>query len=117
MKRMGLLVFMILSFLASALVPGVYAQGALGHPGQEDISGQAIFDDRQLLDGYAQKYADLPKDVVVEMLKDDTLNSYKTAAAIHVYKEKYSNEAVAREKNQMERILIRRLKLTDSPFV
>ena len=114
MKRAELLVPMILLLSALSGVPVVYVQGAQG---QEDISDQAIFDDKQLLDGYAQKYRGLPQEVIVEMLKDDTLNSYQVAAVIRVYKEKYSNEAVAREKAQMEKILIRRLKLTDSPFV
>lgn len=84
---------------------------------QDDFSGQPIFDDTMLLDGYAQKYDELSKEVIVEMIKDDTLNSYQSAAAIRVYKERYSAEAVSREKNRVEKILIRRLKLTDSPFV
>ncbi|MBI5150130.1 MAG: hypothetical protein HZA28_05080 [Candidatus Omnitrophica bacterium] len=114
MKRVKLLVIVILLLVALSYVSSVFAQGAQG---QEGVFDQVIFDDKQLLDGYAQKYAELPKEVIVEMLKDDTLNSYQTAAVIRVYKEKYSNEAVAREKVQMEKILIRRLKLTDSPFV
>lgn len=85
--------------------------------GQDGLSGQPIFDDRQLLDGYAQKYADFPKDVILEMIMDDTLNSYQIAAAVRVFKERYSGEVVSREKSRGERILVRRLKLTDSPFV
>ena len=111
MKRVNFLVLMILSLAALSCVPAVCAQE------REDISSQAIFDDKQLLDGYAQRYSGLAQEVVVEMLKDDTLNSYQAAAVIRVYKEKHSNEAVAREKVQMEKTLIRRLKLTDSPFV
>ena len=85
--------------------------------GQDGLSGQPIFDDRQLLDGYAQKYADFSKDVILEMIMDDTLNSYQIAAAVLVFKERYGGEVVSREKSRGERILVRRLKLTDSPFV
>ncbi|OGX29497.1 MAG: hypothetical protein A2705_00080 [Omnitrophica WOR_2 bacterium RIFCSPHIGHO2_01_FULL_52_10] len=85
--------------------------------GQDDIAGQSIFDDKQLLDGYAQKYADFSKDVILEMIMDDTLNSYQIASAVRVFKERYSGEVVSREKSRGERILVRRLKLTDSPFV
>ena len=84
---------------------------------QNDLSGQSIFDDQQLLNGYAQKYADLSKDVILEMIMDDTLSSYQIAAAVRVFKEHYSGEVVSREKSRGEHILARRLKLTDSPFV
>ena len=85
--------------------------------GQDDFSDQSIFDDQQLLDGYARKYADLSKDVILEMIMDDTLGPYQAAAAVRVFKERYSGEVVSREKSRGERILVRRLKLTDSPFV
>lgn len=101
-------VFFILSVFCLS-VPQTY--------GQDDLSGQPIFDDRQLLDGYAQKYADFSKDVILEMIMDDTLNSYQIAAAVRVFKERYSGEVVSREKSRGEHILVRRLKLTDSPFV
>src|SRR3990167_9657828 len=68
--------------------------------GQDDIAGQSIFDDRQLLDGYAQKYADFSKDVILEMIMDDTLNSYQIAAAVLVFKERYGGEVVSREKKR-----------------
>ncbi len=100
-------VFVLLTFCLS--VSQVY--------GQDDLSEQPIFDDQQLLDGYAQKYTDLSKDVILEMIMDDTLNSHQIAAAVRVFKERYSGEVVSREKSRGERILLRRLKLTDSPFV
>ncbi len=106
--RAVFLAALILSAVCSSL-PKVYGQG--------EISGQSIFDDKQLLDGYARKYADFSKDVILEMIMDDTLNSYQTAAAVRVFKERYSGEVVSREKSRGERILVRRLKLTDSPFV
>ncbi len=94
-----------------------FCLSALSVHAQDGLSGQPIFDDQQLLDGYAQKYADLSKDVILEMIMDDTLNSYQIAAAVRVFKERYSGEVVSREKSRGERILVRRLKLTDSPFV
>ncbi len=110
MKRIRPGIFIIFVLSAVCLVaPQAY--------GQEDISEQPIFDDQQLLGGYAQKYADLSKDVILEMIMDDTLNSYQIAAAVRVFKERYSGEVVSKEKSRGERILVRRLKLTDSPFV
>ncbi len=99
----------VVSLAMGAAVPRICAQ--------DGLLDQSIFDDQQLLDGYAQKYADLSKDIILEMIMDDTLNSYQIAAAVRVFKERYSGEVVSREKSRGERILVRRLKLTDSPFV
>src|SRR3989344_4875275 len=74
--------------------------------GQDVLAEQPIFDDQQLLDGYAQKYVDLSKDVILEMIMDDTLNPYQIAAAVLVFKERYSGEVVSREKSRGERILV-----------
>ncbi len=76
-----------------------------------------IFDDEMLLKGYIQKYHGLPKEILLEMIKDETLNSYKTAAAVRVFNEKFSTEVVFKEKKGIEKILLRRLHKTDSPFV
>ena len=84
---------------------------------QEDISDYTIFDDKMLLEGYAKKYREFPKEIVMEMIKDDTLSSYKTAAAIRVFRENFSADIVSREKKMAEKFLLRRFKLTDSAFV
>ena len=76
-----------------------------------------IFDDKTILEGYTRKYNDLPKVILLEMIKDDTLTSYKMAAAVRVLKEKFSSEIVSREKGIVEKILIRRLNRNESPFV
>lgn len=76
-----------------------------------------MFDDRSHLKGFIDKYQDVPKEILLEMIKDDTLTDFKTAAAVNVFKKKYSAEAVSREKKRVEKILIRRLKDTSSPFV
>ena len=78
---------------------------------------QPIFDDKMLLEGYTQKYDDLSKEILLEMIKDDTLSSYKAASAIHVFSQKYASEVVSKEKRVVEKILLRRLNRTDSPFV
>ncbi|MDP8212007.1 MAG: hypothetical protein P9X22_01790 [Candidatus Zapsychrus exili] len=76
-----------------------------------------IFDDKMLLDGYTKKYSDLAKEIIIEMIKDDTLSSYKTAASVRVFKEKYCRQVVSRERILTEKILLRRLHRTRSPFV
>ncbi len=76
-----------------------------------------IFDDQMLLKGYTEKYADLSKATLLAMIKDDTLTSYRSAAAVRVFKEEFSEEVVSREKKIIEKVLLRRLHRTDSPFV
>ncbi len=76
-----------------------------------------IFDDQMLLNGYAEKYSNLSKEILLAMIKDDTLTPYRTAAAIRVFRKKFSSEVVSREKKITEKILLRRLHRTDSPFV
>ncbi len=100
--------FLLISFV-SVSAPAVHAQ--------PELPDHTIFDDKLLLDGYTQKYNDLSKEVILEMIKDDTLSPYQTAAAVRVFRKNYGAEVVSREKSRVEKILIRRLKLTDSPFV
>ncbi len=76
-----------------------------------------IFDDKMLLDGYAEKYQNEPKEILLAIIEDETLSSYKTAAAVRVFREKFSQEIFSREKKAAERILWRRLNRTDSIFV
>jgi len=76
-----------------------------------------IFDDQMLLKGYTEKYSDLSKEILLAMIKDDTLTSYRSAAAIRVFRKKFSSEIVSREKKIIEKTLLRRLHRTDSPFV
>jgi len=82
-----------------------------------NISSGAIFDDKALLDGYAQKYADESRDILLAMIADDSLGSYKCSAAVRVFKEKYANEVLSNEKANIIRVLIKRLNHSDSPFV
>jgi len=82
-----------------------------------DIASGAIFDDKALLAGYEQKYADETRETLLAMIADDSLGAYKCAAAVQVFKEKYANEVLSNEKSGIIRVLIRRLNRSDSPFV
>ncbi len=84
---------------------------------QADITSGAIFDDKALLEGYTRKYTDASRDILLAMIADDSLGSYKCAAAVRVFKEKYANKVLSKEKPKILRILIRRLSRSDSPFV
>ena len=80
-------------------------------------SQYTIFDDNMLLDGYTKKYTDEPKDILIEMIKDDTLTSYKTAAAVRVFRDRFSLEVFSPEKEIIGKYLLHRLNRTDSTFV
>lgn len=80
-------------------------------------SENTIFDDKMLLEGYAQKYSDKSKDTLLAMIKDEDLTSYMCAAAIRVFREKYSQEVFGAEKVAAEKILLRRLSRADSSFI
>lgn len=76
-----------------------------------------IFDDKMLLDGYAEKYKEESKEILLAMIKDDTLSPYKMASAVRVYKENFADETFGREKNLTLKALLRRLNRCDSSFV
>ena len=84
---------------------------------ETDNMSHTIFDDAMLLDGYANKFKDLPIDILLEMIKDDTLSSYKMAAAVRVFRDNFSELVVSREKKIWIKFLWRRLARTTSPFV
>ncbi len=74
-------------------------------------------DDAKMLAAYATQYENLPKDALIERINDDAINFYQIAAAIRVFKEKYSKNVVGREKLLVEQNLIERINQTTSPFV
>lgn len=76
-----------------------------------------IFDDRNLIEGYMNKYHEEPKDVLLAMIRDNALTPYRRAAAVRVFKEKFSQNIFGREKRIVEKALLRRLNRSDSPFV
>ena len=81
------------------------------------VERSAIFDDNALIEGYTERYQDLSLDVILEMIKDETLSPYQTSAAIKVLSQKYIVDIVSREKINVEKILLRRLNRTDSPYI
>lgn len=80
-------------------------------------SQNAIFDDKQMLEGYAKQYENESKDILLAMINDDTLSAYRTAAAIRVFNEKFAQTVFAKEKIYFEKALLRRLDRTTSVFV
>ncbi len=82
-----------------------------------DLGSDAIFDDRALINGYVDKFADETKDVLLAMIADDSIGPYKCAASVRVFKQKYGGEILSTEKSGILKILLRRLNRTDSPFV
>jgi len=80
-------------------------------------SNDTIFDDLKLLAGYSEKYKDLPKEILLVMINDNTLTSYKSAAAVREFRINFADEIVSREKRGVEKALLRRFDRADSPFV
>ena len=110
------ILYFLLLFLTLALSQPLWAQDE-DDINQEDIASGAIFDDKALLEGYTQKYAGETRDILLAMIADESLGAYKCTAAVRVFKEKYANGVLSREKANILRILIRRLNRSDSPFV
>ena len=116
-----------LTFLLVLLISTLANNAACQEIENDEISGKiitdgksitySIFDDRMLLEGYSQKYAKIPKEILLEMIKDDTLNSYKIAAAVRTFNNNFATEVVSKEKKIIEKFLLRRLSRTNSPFV
>ena len=109
-------IYFLIVFLSLMLVHPVWAQQKEDID-EADIASGAIFDDKALLAGYAQKYADEPRDILLAIIADDSVGAYKCAAAVRVFKEKYANQVLSREKTNILRVLLRRLNHSDSPFV
>ena len=108
--------YFLLLFITLCCVNPVWAQDK-DDINEANIDSGDIFDDKALLEGYAQKYADESKDILLAMIADDSLGAYKCTAAVQVFKEKYANKVLSKEKSRIIRILIRRLNRSDSPFV
>ncbi len=110
----------VFTLLVIGLLLGkTYAQEAV--TASEEIPdaemGDAIFDDKALMEGYLERYANESSDILMAMIADDSLGSYKCAAAARVFAIQYANDTVGVQKANAIRILIRRLRLSDSPFV
>lgn len=82
-----------------------------------ELGGNAIFDDRALINGYTDKYADESKETLLAMIADESLGDYKTTAAIRVFKQRYAPDVFAAEKPTIIKLLFRRFNHSDSAFV
>lgn len=82
-----------------------------------ELGSDAIFDDRALINGYTEKYAEENQDVLFAMINDESLGAYKISAAIRVFKQKYAPDILKAEKPAIIKTLLRRLARTDSAFV
>ena len=76
-----------------------------------------FFDDALLMEGYAKKLSGASKDVLLSMLADESLNTFKKAATVRVFRDKFASQIVGRELILIERLLLRQMELTNSPFV
>jgi hypothetical protein len=81
----------------------------------EDVD--RIFDDKLLIDGYAVKLANSSKDILLAMINDDSLNTFKKAAAVRVFRTQFAPQVVQRERVIIEKMLLRQLERSDSAFV
>lgn len=112
MKQFVTLLFLFVSLMVCR---DVYAAKEAIDP---DVANTAaIFDDKMLLNGYAEKYNGKSKEILLAMMNDSTLGPFKIAAAVKVFKEQFASQTVAAEKNFFEKILVRLLSHDDSPFV
>ena len=109
-------IYVLILFLTFCFGAAAWAQDEDDN-NEADIASGAIFDDKALLEGYKQKYEDESKDILLAMIADDSLGSYKCTAAVSVFSDKYANAVLSNEKSAIVRTLIRRLNRSDSPFV
>lgn len=118
-------IFIFLTQTATALKASAQATNAeinteakkAEEPDNIDKFESALFDDKALIEGYFKRYSDLTLDIILEMIKDETLSPYQMTAAIKVLNEKYTTDVVSRDKVNVEKILLRRLNRTDSAYV
>jgi hypothetical protein len=100
------------------LVDNIFEETDDANDGLFDLPDDLIiFDDRMMIEGYANKYTDFSREVIVEMIRDDALAPLRMTAAVRVFREHFSRDVVTRDKRIMEKWLIRRMNRSDSAFV
>jgi len=77
----------------------------------------SIFDDKMLIEGYAVKLANYPKDVLLAMINDNSLNTFKKAAAIRIFRTHFAPQVVQTERVIIERVFLRQLERASNVFV
>lgn len=114
----------LLSLLGSLFIPVAMAQEG-DHAGTQEVRAalwergfdNVIFDDNMLINGYAAKISQASKELLLAMINDDFLAGYRKAAALRVFREKFSDQIVSRERTIVERMLLRQLERSASSFV
>ena len=76
-----------------------------------------FFDDALLMQGYARKLSGASREVLLSMLADDSLNTFKKAATVRVFRDKFASQIVGRDLILIERLLLRQMELSNSSFV
>ena len=99
----------ILLLLAPAAFAQTVATAPLAGTGVADI-----FDDKALIQGYADKLANASKDLLLAMINDDDLSAYKKAASVRVFRDKFASQLVSHERSIVERVLLRQLQRSGS---
>jgi hypothetical protein len=90
------------------------AASAVGVPLNASAGSADIFDDKTLIQGYADKLADSPKDLLLAMINDDNLYAYKKTAAVRVFRGKFALQMVSTSRSLVEKMLLRQLELSSS---
>lgn len=109
MRIIYTLLMLIVVFAFPVSAENVVVEGA-------ELGGNAVFDDRALINGYVDKFSAEEKDTLLAMINDDSVGPYKTAAAIRIFKQKYGTQILSKEKPFVIKLLLRKLSRVDSPF-
>lgn len=117
MRLNQLLIFLLLLIISLPMNVTAEEKTSALPKASDVVTPYSIFDDKMLLEGYSKKYAELPKEILLAMVKDETLSSYQTAAAVRIFKEEFSSELVSKEKKHIEKLLLKRLNRSESPFI
>ena len=75
-----------------------------------------IFDDKALIEGYAAKLSTASKELLLAMINDDELNVHKKTAAVIVFRQKFAEQIVSKEKVLVERIFLRQIQRVNSVY-
>jgi len=75
-----------------------------------------IFDDKALVAGYAAKFSNASKDLLLAMINDEDVSSYKKAAAVRVFRGKFALQIVSHERVIVERVLLRQMQRLSSIY-
>ncbi|MBF0478906.1 MAG: hypothetical protein HQL26_05450 [Candidatus Omnitrophica bacterium] len=108
--------FRLICFIFTFICLGLISSAA-DQPAAVSAVHDYLLDDRQQIDEYTDKFKQIPKDILLEMVKDETLNPLRMTATMSIINQQYVKEMVQSERIQYERALLRMLSRTDSSFV